>query len=68
MTTDSNNQQTGAGTAVDMSPEAIRARLLKVDELRRLAKYLGGLQRQSDESVVDADGPPASTGTSDSES
>ncbi len=53
--------------AVDMSPEAIRARLLKVDELRRLAKYLGGLQRQSDESGVETRDLPASTGRSDSE-
>ena len=40
MTTDSNNQQRDARHAVDMSPEAIRARLQKVDELRRLQEYL----------------------------
>ncbi len=31
---------------VDMSPTAIRARLRKVDELRRLAKYLQRFRQQ----------------------
>lgn len=45
-------------SAVDMSPAAIRARLRKVDELRRLAKYLSSFKPVTSNPSVETKADP----------